>query len=70
MSRESMVSKLLGELYRSMETEEPMDPRRIKRLFRLDGDFSETINRGIACHVQSADIRKERRAARASRRAR
>lgn len=61
MSRESMVSILLGEVYNCMAEDRPMDTRRIKRLMRLDGDFAETLNRGMACYLQSQEIRKERR---------
>jgi hypothetical protein len=46
MSRESMVSILLGEVYQATSHTNPipMNPRRIKRLLRLD-DNTETLNR-------------------------
>ncbi len=50
MSRESMVSILLGEVYQATSHTNPipMDPRRIKRLLNLDGDCAETLNRCAA----------------------
>jgi hypothetical protein len=50
MSRESMVSILLGEVYQATDHKNPipMDPRRIKRLLNLDGDCTETLNRCAA----------------------
>ena len=53
MSRQSMVSKLLGEVYAAtaFENPVPMDPRRIKRLLNLDGDCTETLNRCAAAFM-------------------
>ncbi len=53
MSRQSMVSILLGELYAATTHENPvpMDPRRIKRLLNLDGDCAETLNRCAAAWI-------------------
>lgn len=47
MSKESMVSILLAEVYAATSHTNPipMNPRRIKRLLRLDGDCAETLNR-------------------------
>ncbi len=49
MSKESMVSILLGEVYDATRHDNPipMNPRRIKRLLRLD-DSTETLNRCYA----------------------
>jgi hypothetical protein len=53
MSRESMVSKLLGEVYAATRHTNPvpMNPRRIKRLLNLDGDCAETLNRCAAAWI-------------------
>jgi hypothetical protein len=53
MSRQSMVSILLGEVYAATAHENPvpMDPRRIKRLLNLDGDCAETLNRCAAAWI-------------------
>ena len=53
MSRESMVSILLGEVYAATAYDNPvpMDPRRIKRLLNLDGDCAETLNRCAAAWI-------------------
>ena len=58
MSRQSMVSILLGEVYAatSFENPVPMNPRRIKRLLRLDGDCTETLNR---CAIAWASRREK-----------
>jgi hypothetical protein len=56
-----LVSKLLGEVYAACYDDKPMDPRRLKRLFRLD-HFSETIHKGIMAGENSRLIRLERRA--------
>lgn len=54
MSRESMTSLLLGELYEATahrDDARPMHRRRIKRLMNIDGDCGETINRCAAAWV-------------------
>lgn len=55
-----MKSKLLGELYDCLYNEKIMDNRRIKRLMNIDS-CPETINKSVACWIQSYELRKERR---------
>ena len=59
MSRDSMVSVLLGEAYAATALREPraMDPRRVKRLLRLDGSFAETVHRAVAAEIYSRKLR-------------
>ena len=46
----SIIPKLLGEVYQATDYNDPipMNPRRIKRLLRMDGDNAETLNRCAA----------------------
>lgn len=56
-----LVGKLLGELYAAVYDDKPMDPRRWKRLMRLDGHFGETLNKGIMGAENSRQVRLDRR---------
>lgn len=64
MSKESTIANLLPEIYAATSYEEdkfkPMDPRRTRRLLRLDCDDTETINRGMAAMVISTDYRRKK----------
>ena len=46
----SIIPKLLGEVFQATDHTNPipMNPRRIKRLLRMDGDCTETLNRCAA----------------------
>ena len=63
MVENKIVDKLRVEMYAAVYDDVPMDNRRLKRLLRLDGDFGETLNKGVAALMNSREIRAERRKA-------
>lgn len=49
----SIIPLLLSEVYAATDHTNPipMHPRRIKRLLRMDGDCTETLNRCVAAYT-------------------